>query len=59
VPITTYRPAYSVYPRISKEIQAATESIVTGSASPEEAAKKYDEQLKGIAGDDITSASGS
>jgi len=59
VPITTYRPAYSVYPRISKEIQAATESIVTDSASPEEAAKKYDEQVKGIAGDDVASASGS
>lgn len=59
VPITDYRPAYSVYPRISQEIQAATESIVTGNASPEEAAKQYDEQVKGIAGDDVTSASGS
>ena len=59
VPITTYRPAYSVYPRISKEIQSATESIATGTASPEEAAKKYDEQVEGIAGDDVMSASGS
>ena len=57
VPITTYRPAYSVYPRISKEIQSATESIVTGSSTPADAAKTYDEQVKGIAGDDVTSAS--
>jgi len=59
VPITDYRPAYSVYPRISKEIQAATESVVTGSSDPQEAAKQYDEQVKGIAGNDVTSASGS
>ena len=59
VPITQYRPAYSVYPRISKEIQSATESIVTGSSSPDSAAKQYDDQVKGIAGDDVTSASGS
>jgi multiple sugar transport system substrate-binding protein len=59
VPITQYRPAYSVYPRISKEIQSATESIVTGSATPDAAAKQYDDQVKGIAGDDVTSASGS
>ncbi|NUS51036.1 MAG: extracellular solute-binding protein [Nocardioidaceae bacterium] len=57
VPITDYRPAYSVYPRISQEIQAATESVVTGSSSPEDAAKEYDEQVKGIAGDDVTGAS--
>ncbi len=57
VPITDYRPAYSVYPRISKEIQSATESIVTGSSTPTDAAKQYDEQVKGIAGDDVTSAS--
>ena len=59
MPITQYRPAYSVYPRISKEIQSATESIVTGNASPSDAAKQYDDQVKGIAGDDVTSASGS
>ncbi len=59
VPITDYRPAYSVYPRISKEIQAATESIVTGSGGPDDVAKQYDEQVKGIAGDAVTSASGS
>jgi multiple sugar transport system substrate-binding protein len=56
VPITYYRPAYSVYPRISQEIQAATESVVTGSASPAQAAKQYDEQVKSIAGDNVTSA---
>ena len=59
VPITDYRPAYSVYPRISQEIQTATESILTGDATPEEAAKHFDEQVKSIAGDNVTSASGS
>ena len=59
VPITDYRPAYSVYPRISQEIQSATESIVTGSASPQQAAQQYDQQVKSIAGDDVMSASGS
>ena len=59
VPITQYRPAYSVYPRISKEIQTATESVVTGDATPAKAAQQYDEQVKGIVGKDITSSSGS
>lgn len=59
VPITQYRPAYSVYPRISNEIQVATESVVTGAASPQAAAKQYDTQVKSIAGDAVTTASGS
>ena len=59
VPITYYRPAYSVYPRISQEIQSATESIITGSATPTQAAQQYDQQVKSIAGNDVTSAAGS
>jgi multiple sugar transport system substrate-binding protein len=58
VPITTYRPAYAVYPRISNEIQVATESVVTGTADPATAAKTYDEQVKGIAGDAVMTAAG-
>jgi multiple sugar transport system substrate-binding protein len=59
VPITTYRPAYAVYPRISNEIQVATESVMTGSASVEAAAKQYDDQVKSIAGKAVMTASGS
>ncbi|HET7385687.1 MAG TPA: ABC transporter substrate-binding protein [Nocardioidaceae bacterium] len=51
VPITQYRPAYAVYPRISQKIQSATESIVTGSATPQQAAKTYDQQVQGITSD--------
>jgi multiple sugar transport system substrate-binding protein len=56
VPITQYRPAYSVYPQISQQIQAATEAVVTGT-SPTKAAAQYDQQVKGIAGKDVTTAS--
>ena len=59
VPITQYRPAYSVYPRISQEIQAATESVLTGSATPEKAAAAYDQKVKEIAGKDVMKASDS
>jgi multiple sugar transport system substrate-binding protein len=59
VPITTYRPAYAVYPRISNEIQVATEAVVTGTADVATAAKTYDEQVKAIAGDAVMTAAGS
>lgn len=59
VPITKYRPAYAVYPQVSQQIQAATESVVTGSSSPTAAASQYDQQVKGIAGSHVTTASGS
>jgi len=32
VPVTHYRPAYALYPRISSEIQVAMESVMTGTA---------------------------
>lgn len=59
VPITTYRPAYAVYPRVSNEIQVATESVITGTADPAAAAKTFDEQVKTIAGDAVMTAAGS
>jgi multiple sugar transport system substrate-binding protein len=59
VPITTYRPAYAVYPRISNEIQVATESVVTGTADVPTAANTYTEQVKSIAGDAVMTAAGS
>jgi multiple sugar transport system substrate-binding protein len=59
VPITTYRPAYAVYPRVSNEIQVASEAVVTGQADPNAAAAAYDAQLKSIAGDAVKTASAS
>lgn len=56
VPVTKYRPAYAVYPRISSEIQLATEKLITGSATVEQAAQGYDEQVKSIAGDAVQPA---
>jgi multiple sugar transport system substrate-binding protein len=59
VPVTTYRPAYAVYPRISNEIQVATESVITGTADVEAAAAQYDNQVRAIAGDAVVAAAGS
>jgi len=59
VPITQYRPAYAVYPQISQQIQAAMEAVVTGSASPAQAAAQYDQQVKQVAGKDVITAAGS
>nr|WP_108870851.1 extracellular solute-binding protein [Tessaracoccus timonensis] len=52
VEFSHYRPATADYPRISAELQSATEKVVTDAATPEEAAKAYDEALKGIVGAD-------
>lgn len=51
-----YRPAYSVYPQISTAIQKATEQVVTGEASPAQAASTYASTLKQIVGADKTQA---
>jgi multiple sugar transport system substrate-binding protein len=59
VPITNYRPAYSQYPRVSKEIQVASESVITGKADVAAAAQHYDDQVKAIAGDAVIVAAGS
>lgn len=48
VEVSHYRPALPVYPRVSSAITEAMEKVTTGDASPEEAAKAYDEQLKTI-----------
>ncbi|MDT7678955.1 MAG: multiple sugar transport system substrate-binding protein [Pseudonocardiales bacterium] len=58
-PVTHYRPAYALYPRISTEIQVAMESVMTGTADVATAAKTYDERVKGIAGDAVMTAAGS
>ncbi|WP_328536623.1 extracellular solute-binding protein [Streptomyces sp. NBC_00344] len=52
---THYRPALPVYPQVSSAIGDAMESVTTGDASPEAAAKTYDDQLKTAVGDAIVS----
>ena len=59
VPVTHYRPAYALYPRISSEIQVATESVMTGTADVASAARTYDDRVKAIAGDAVMTAAGS
>ncbi|CAM3721581.1 extracellular solute-binding protein [Nocardiopsis rhodophaea] len=52
VDVTHFRPAYSAYPRISLAIQKATEAVMVGDATPEEAARAYDERVEKIVGSD-------
>lgn len=54
VSVTKYRPAYPEYPKISNQIQVAAESVMTGQQTPEQAAKAYDEAVKGIVGEERT-----
>lgn len=57
VDVTHFRPATPDYSQISSNIQVATESVITGQASPEQAAKTYDDALTQIVGDDGVQAS--
>ncbi|MFJ6280470.1 extracellular solute-binding protein [Arthrobacter subterraneus] len=50
--VTNYRPATSNYAEISTAVQEATEAVITGGATPEEAAATYDEALKAIVGEE-------
>lgn len=43
--VTHFRPATSVYPQVSNNIQVAMESVMTGQQSPEQAQKAYDQAL--------------
>lgn len=52
VSYTRFRPATADYPQISAEIQAATEAVMTGQQTPEEAAAAYDEAVIGIVGEE-------
>jgi multiple sugar transport system substrate-binding protein len=51
VDVTHYRPATADYPRISTAVQIATESVITGKQSPQEAAAEYDRTVRGLVGD--------
>jgi len=54
VSVTRYRPATADYPRISAAVQQATEAVITGNRSPQEAAADYDAAVAGIVGGDKT-----
>ncbi|QDG63283.1 extracellular solute-binding protein [Pseudarthrobacter sp. NIBRBAC000502771] len=54
VAVTRYRPATSDYPRISAAVQEATEAVITGNRTPEQAAADYDAAVAGIVGGDKT-----
>ncbi|NNC11747.1 extracellular solute-binding protein [Planctomonas sp. JC2975] len=47
---THFRPATTVYPQVSNNIQVAMESVMTGQQTPEQAAKVYDQALPGVVG---------
>ncbi|PSJ27763.1 sugar ABC transporter substrate-binding protein [Streptosporangium nondiastaticum] len=50
VPYTHYRPALPLYPQVSSAIRDAMEAVTTGDATVVRAAKRYDEELKSVAG---------
>ncbi|MEV7474726.1 extracellular solute-binding protein [Pseudarthrobacter oxydans] len=50
VSVTRYRPATADYPRISAAVQEATEAVITGTRSPQEAAADYDAAVADIVG---------
>jgi multiple sugar transport system substrate-binding protein len=52
VAVTHYRPATADYPRISTAVQVATESVITGKQSPEDAAAEYDATVRKLVGED-------
>jgi multiple sugar transport system substrate-binding protein len=49
---TIYRPAYAEYSKISLLIQQATEKVITGTATPDAAAKFYTDGVTQIVGQD-------
>jgi multiple sugar transport system substrate-binding protein len=49
LPVTQYRPSLPAYTEVSSALQEATASVVSGK-SADEAAKTYEETLKGIVG---------
>ncbi|WP_104178051.1 extracellular solute-binding protein [Cryobacterium sp. Y50] len=52
VSVTHFRPATSDYPKISAEVQAATEAVITGQLRVDDAAAAYDAAVEGIVGSD-------
>ncbi len=52
VEVTHFRPSTADYPRISAAVQEATESVITGAATPAEAAARYDKAVRDLVGDE-------
>ncbi|MCA9903351.1 MAG: extracellular solute-binding protein [Anaerolineae bacterium] len=52
MPYQSFRPLSSVYSRVSEQIQIATEKIMLGEATAEEAMTQFAEAVEGIAGAD-------
>lgn len=52
VPYTTFRPGFPEYPEISFQAQLATERVVTGQMSPEDAMKEFAKSVTEIVGKD-------
>lgn len=52
VQYTHYRPGLSMYSKVSNEVQKATESVITGKASADQAAQTYDQAVAEIVGED-------
>ncbi|MFN8498575.1 MAG: extracellular solute-binding protein [Anaerolineae bacterium] len=52
LPLTTTRPADPAYPAVSLAIQQATESVIAGDKTPQEAAAAYEKRLIEIVGAD-------
>lgn len=55
VSVTHFRPATTDYPKISAAAQAATEAVITGKQTVDEAAAAYDTAVEGIVGADNVS----
>ncbi len=51
IDVTHFRPSTADYPRISAAIQEATEAVITGALTPEEAAARYDQAVRDQVGD--------
>lgn len=54
VPYTHFRPSTVDYPQISIALQKATEDVVVGGVSPQEASATYDEAVIAIVGEENT-----
>lgn len=54
VKVTNFRPSTSDYEQISYQISIATEAVITGQSSPEDAQAAYDAAVTGIVGEDNT-----
>jgi multiple sugar transport system substrate-binding protein len=47
---TNFRPAYAVYPELSNDIQQATEEVMTGQRTPQQATSTYGQSLLSTVG---------